>query len=70
MMEIPPDFGYEVDKKHLGKSFDPANAEHHTEGIVNGYIYCMLTCYRTIYRTARTKTYAKNTIAKHSPEPS
>ncbi|KAN0072285.1 hypothetical protein V8E54_010014 [Elaphomyces granulatus] len=34
--------------KHWDKSFDPANAEHHTEGIVNGYINCMLACYRTI----------------------
>jgi hypothetical protein len=37
------------------KSFDPENAEHHTEGIVNGYIYCMLTCYRTIYKNCQNE---------------
>ncbi len=31
-------------------SFDPANTKHHTEGIVNSYITCMLACYRTIYK--------------------
>jgi len=50
MMQIPPDLKYEVDQKHWGKSFDPANPEHQTEEIVNGYITCMLACYRTIYR--------------------
>ena len=56
MVEIPADLGYEVDKKHLGKSFDPENAEHHTEGIVHGYgIYCTLTCYRTICKNRQNE---------------
>src|SRR4029077_15457119 len=56
MMQIPPDLKYEVDQKHWGKSFDPANAEHHTEGIVNGYITSMLAiCYRTIYKNRKNE---------------
>src|SRR4029077_15474593 len=57
MMQIPPDLKYEVDQKYWGKSFDPANAEHHTEGIVNGYITCMLrlACYRTIYKNRKNE---------------
>jgi hypothetical protein len=50
MMQIPPDLSYEVDKERWGKSFDPINTKHHTEEIVNGYITCMLACYRTIYK--------------------
>jgi len=37
------------------KSFDPENAEHHTEEIVNGYINCMLACYRTIYKNRKNE---------------
>ena len=50
MIEIPPDLGYEVDKAYWCKLFDPANIEHYIEGIVNGYITCMLIGYRTKYK--------------------
>ena len=46
-MQIPPGLRYTVDEARWGKSFDPTNTEHHTEEIINGYITCMLACYRT-----------------------
>jgi hypothetical protein len=54
-MEIPRDLRYGVDKDHWGMSFDPENEEHHTEKIVNGYIACMLVCYRTIYKNRKSE---------------
>src|SRR4051812_28816664 len=49
-MQILVDLAYEVDKDYWGKSFDPENEDHHIPGIVNGYITCMLMCYRTRYK--------------------
>jgi hypothetical protein len=50
MMEIPQNLRYEVDRVYWGRSFDPANPEHLTEEIINGYITCMIEYYRTGHR--------------------
>ena len=39
------DLDFKVNKEHQGKAFDFINKEHMTEGIINGYIACMMICY-------------------------
>ena len=55
IIEILLDLRYKVNKEHWGKSFNFKNKEYHIEGIINGYITCMLARYYTIYKNHKGK---------------
>jgi hypothetical protein len=50
MVKIPSDLDFKVDKEHWGEAFDLTKKEHMTEGIINGYIACIIICY---YKSCR-----------------
>jgi hypothetical protein len=46
MVKIPLDLDFKVNEEHWGEAFDLTKKEHITEGIINGYIVCIIIYYR------------------------
>ena len=45
MGKAPLDLNFKVDEEYQGEAFNPINKEYIMEGIINGYIACIMICY-------------------------
>ncbi len=52
-LQLPDGIRYHVDKEHYGKTVDPTNTSHLTEGIMNGHLTLMMEEYKRLRLTGR-----------------
>ena len=52
-LQLPEGIRYYVDKEHYGKTVDPTNTSHLTEGIMNGHLTLMMEEYKRLHLTGR-----------------